>query len=741
MKQLIILSFALLGWQCFGQSYKTEYAQSLSDRLEFQKAYPIWCELAEESLENTPADLSPLRKAADMAFMMEKYEEALRWDSLLISLNSNVVEDYTQYFELLCLNKRHGELKSAIDLASQRFGGHEKVMPWVNDYNQIKELLNSKSDYIIGDFKTRTKGEEFCAVPYENVVLYVSTNDDAGLINSNYNRTGQEFLSICYLDTLEQDKYKIWQKKFWSRVFYHNQWRAIEQSTSHDGPISFSKDRKMAFITRNHPYWDTINKVKYSRLEQRIFLKNEKKWEEIPFPFNSHLYSNGHAVMDTNGWIVFVTDNPEYSMGGTDLVKTKLEMGKWTAPINLGAQVNTKQNEMFPFVSSNGVLYFSSNGWPGIGGLDIYSFDFYSEKPEHIGAPINTHADDFGFYINEETGHGFISSNRESWNDKIYTIYKEPFKCVATLNLTSCREEPLVDRTIFFKDLKSNKIQELTTDNNGQISISTFVKGRNYQFLYAGDEDMTADSIVFEPVKNGNLAYHLTSNFTKHFTSLKFEGSMGERIDNIVMYAYQSDGKVKNQYVSTNSIFTFLDEGATAIDSITLEVVNYEDLRFSIPKNRTVECIDTFVYTLKLTQLPDSQYIQIKNILYDFDKYNLRPESQVELDKLVSYMNEHPKYKVELQSHTDCRGSYAYNERLSENRSKSCVNYILSKGISKTNITAKGYGEYQLLENCPCEDEVVSDCSIQQHQLNRRTVFLLITPENQVLDNTKLRVD
>jgi outer membrane protein OmpA-like peptidoglycan-associated protein len=697
--------------------------------------------LADEAVEKKEADLFPIREAANMAFMMEKYEEALRWDSLLISLNSAVVKDYTQYFELLCLNKKYDDLRSAIDLASQRFNGHPDVMQWAKNLKEVMELQQANSDYIIGEFKTRTKGEEFCAVPYENIVLYVSTNDDAGLINSNYKRTDQEFLSVCYLDTLEQDKYKIWQKKFWSRLFFHNQWRDIEQSTSHDGPIAFSKDGKMALLTRNHPYWDTINKVKYARLEQRVFLKNEKKWEEIPFPFNNRFYSNGHAVMDTNGWILFVTNNPEYSTGGTDIVKTKLEMGQWTTPINLGPLVNTSKNEMFPFVSSGGELYFSSNGWPGVGGLDIFSYDFYSEKPEHIGAPINTNADDFGFYINDDTGHGFISSNREAWSDKIYTIYKEPFKCSVTLHLTSCQNKPLVDRTVLFTDLKSNKVQELKTNTEGKITVTSFDEGRNYQFLYKGEKDMTADSLVFEPVKDGNLAYNLTSKYTKHLTRLVFEGSQGERIDNIVMYTYQSDGKVKNQYVSTNSTFTFLDEGATAIDSITLEVVNYEDVRFSIPKNSKIECIDTIVYTLKLTQLPDSQYIQIKNILYDFDKYNLRPESQIELDKLVSYMNEHPKFNVELQSHTDCRGSYKYNERLSDNRSKSCVNYILSKGISKTRITPKGYGEYQLLEDCPCEDEVESDCTIQQHQLNRRTVFLLITPENQVLDNNKLRVD
>ncbi len=741
MKQFFYISFLLLSFQSFGQSYKTEYAQSLSNRLEYQRAYPIWCELAEEALENKKPDLFPIRQAANTAFLMEKYEEALTWDSILIFQNSDVVSDYLQYFELLCLNNKHDDLKGAIELGSQRFKGHSEVMLWAKNLREILEIQNSKSDYEISDFSTRSKGEQFCAVPYENIILYVSTNDDAGLINSEYKRTGQEFLSICYLDTTELEKYKIWQKKFWSRLYFHNQWREIDQATSHDGPISFSPDGKLAFLTRNHPYWDTINKVKYSRLEQRIFSKNEDGWEEITFPFNSHLYSNGHAVMDTNGWIVFVSDNPAYSMGGTDIVKTKLEMGKWTEPINLGTQVNTMKNEMFPFVSSEGTLYFSSNGWPGIGGLDIYSSDLLSDKPEHIGSPINTNADDFGFYLNEETGHGFISSNREDWSDKIYKIYKEPFKCTVNLMLTTCKNNGLPDRTIIFKDFKTNKIQELKTNKDGKLSITTLEKGRKYQLLFEGEENMTSDSIVFEAVKNGNLSYNLTSNYAKYITSLKFKGNTGERIDNIVMYIYHSDGKVKNQYVSTTSAFNFIDEGVTAIDSITLEVVNYEDVKFIIPNYIPTECIDTLVYTINLQQLPDSQYIQIKNILYDFDKYNLRAESKTELDKLVSYMKSHPKYKVELQSHTDCRGTYKYNERLSENRSKSCVNYILSQGISKNKITAKGYGEYQLLENCPCEDEIVSDCSDEQHQLNRRTVFLLITPENEILDNNKLKID
>jgi len=120
--------------------------------------------------------------------------------------------------------------------------------------------------------------------------------------------------------------------------------------------------------------------------------------------------------------------------------------------------------------------------------------------------------------------------------------------------------------------------------------------------------------------------------------------------------------------------------------------------------------------------------------LYNFDKFSLRPEGEVELNKIVKYMKEHPELKVELSSHTDSRGTTKYNNKLSNSRSSSCVNYIISKGIPSKMITAKGYGETMLVNKCK---EGVW-CSIEEHQANRRTELKLISPTNQSLDNNKL---
>jgi len=125
--------------------------------------------------------------------------------------------------------------------------------------------------------------------------------------------------------------------------------------------------------------------------------------------------------------------------------------------------------------------------------------------------------------------------------------------------------------------------------------------------------------------------------------------------------------------------------------------------------------------TLWVEKVKVEHKIVLENIYYNFDKWDLLPESKVELDKLVKLMKDNPEWKAELGSHTDCRGSDAYNQILSQKRSDSAVAYIVSKGISADRITAKGYGETQLVNKC--DDGV--PCSAAEHRKNRRTEFII----------------
>ena len=118
--------------------------------------------------------------------------------------------------------------------------------------------------------------------------------------------------------------------------------------------------------------------------------------------------------------------------------------------------------------------------------------------------------------------------------------------------------------------------------------------------------------------------------------------------------------------------------------------------------------------------------IDIKPIYFDLDKYNIRKDASIELNKIVKLMKEYPKMVIELGSHTDCRQSKKYNMNLSNNRAKASAAYIVKNGISKKRIYGKGYGESKLTNNCPCEEKVKSPCSEQEHQNNRRTEFVIV---------------
>jgi outer membrane protein OmpA-like peptidoglycan-associated protein len=115
----------------------------------------------------------------------------------------------------------------------------------------------------------------------------------------------------------------------------------------------------------------------------------------------------------------------------------------------------------------------------------------------------------------------------------------------------------------------------------------------------------------------------------------------------------------------------------------------------------------------------------VKPIYYELNSFELTQQSKEELERVVIVLNDNPNLMVELGSHTDCRGTIAFNDRLSENRAKASVQYIQKRITNPKRIFGKGYGESQLKVNCPCEGEIISSCSEEEHQLNRRTEFVI----------------
>jgi outer membrane protein OmpA-like peptidoglycan-associated protein len=700
MKQLLsIIAIFHFSFFSFSQTMKEEYATKLSSTLNYSEAYPVWAEMASKSIKKNENNWGYVRKAIEAATNTEQYDKALMWAEKLTANSDTCSQDWLNYFDLLLINSKSNRLMGAIDSALSRTPNSTKIQEWKKSAPLILKQLTDNSEYTIANYRQIKKGEEFCAVPYKGAVVLVSNRRNTGFVNRNYSWTGQYFTDLIAIgDTVDISTDKLWKE--------------VKRTNPHDGPISFSKDNKTAILTVNQKEIDQVGGIKFSRLELKIYREKNGEWSEEVFPYNNKTYSVGHGVLDQQGNLYFASDKPG-GLGGVDIYKSTYTNGSWSEPVNLGSKVNTWRDEVFPFVSNNGTLYFSSNGWPGNGGLDVFYQENDKSNPKHIGNPINTNADDFGIYVDETTGRGFLSSNRNVYKDEIYTISKPIYKIEAEITLTTCDNKPLDKKQILVKNSKTGIEDAMTTDAKGKISIKPSINS-SYVFSFAGDEQLDAVKSEKTFDKEGKFPISLSAKYKAKSLKLKVVDQDGKNIIGAQL-TYYSKGASGKKILTADAPIIISQAEIAEVDSIVGYMINYSDCKFIMPKNES--CSSDPTVSMNFIKKQDSEFIKLENIYYDFDLWNIRPEGKIELDKLVKYMKEHPELPVELGSHTDCRGSDYYNEWLAERRSESCVKYVKKMGIPSDKIIAKGFGEKQLYNKCA--DGV--KCSEAEHQENRRT--------------------
>src|SRR5690606_6284430 len=374
--------------------------------------------------------------------------------------------------------------------------------------------------------------------------------------------------------------------------------------------------------------------------------------EPVFLPLNEDPnFWNSTPAFSPDGEILYFASNRPGGYGGTDLYKaTRVANGDFGNVQNLGPEINTPGNEMFPMPVASGEFFFASDGHPGFGKLDLFVAETKEGKTQirNLGKNINSVADDFGIFFTNYPNEGFITSNREGGvgDDDIYYFQDatpKPKIVNVFLNVTT---------------------KEKTAEGEEEILPQTRV------VLYDASKKMVG------------------GDFTNTKGLVRFQLEVEEDFSLIAS---------KNGYF-TQSI-SYSTAGKTP---------DPEDLVQDI----TNVNLDT---TIVLEQLVLEKAIVLENIYYDLDKADIRPDAATELDKLVKILQDNPSIKIELSSHTDDRASDAYNQDLSQRRAESAVEYLVSQGIERDRLVAKGYGESQLIiENATTEEE---------HQINRRTEF------------------
>jgi peptidoglycan-associated lipoprotein len=566
------------------------------------------------------------------------------------AVKASLPKPEAQYWLADCI-KKNGRYQQAIEefvKYRQLVPGDPRTEQQIRSCELAIEWTENPEPYKVDELKEVNSRESDFSPAYARddygMIYFTSSRDDAQGSKSNA-ATGQNFTDI-----------------FESRLDKKGKWSTpvpaeYLNSEFEDGTPSLSADFREIYFTR----------CEVGKREKKgcVIMHSEREGLSWATPVKVDLLADtlvaAHPSISSDGLVLYFVSDMPGGFGGKDIYRvirtTKAET--WSHPENLGPDINTKGNELFPFIRDDGSLYFASDGHVGMGGLDIFKATPQADERWvvlNMKSPVNCNADDFGIIFEPGTESGLFSSTRKGrGDDDIYSFVLPPLRFSVT---------GLV------KDEKT-----------GQP-----VQGAMIQLIASDGANMQG-----EVGTGGDFKFNLNPNVDYIFLASK-KGYL--------------NGKEK-------------------------ETTRGQD------KSRE------FMVTILLT--PIDRPIELPNILYDFGKWDLRPESMVSLDRLIETLNDNPNVTIELMSHTDSRDTEEYNLDLSQKRAQSVVDYLVGKGISRDRLTAKGYGESSpktvdalIVRDNPflkagvvlTEQYINSLANDEQkeiaHQINRRTEFKVL---------------
>jgi len=493
-------------------------------------------------------------------------------------------------------------------------------------------------------------GAEFAPIVRGEELIFTASRKD-----KVYKNNGQQMLGL-YKTKLNQklDETGNAPERFSANIF---------KEDVNEGTPAFSKDGKTMILARGN------NGKRKGGLDVDLFISRlgeGNTWSEPQrLPISDSTAWDGSPAFSVDGKTLYFASNRAGGQGGIDLYRTSIDAsGRFSRPVNMGRDINTPGDEMFPYVSADAKLYFASDGHPGLGKLDVFVATRSGgvTRVENMGQPINSPADDFGLIFTEPE-KGFLASNREGGkgDDDIY----------------------------FFEEGTTTTEAPPTIAQNAPKTVRYFLAGT-----------VSANEQPVAPLDSARVRI--------------IDDATGQPIAEVVTGQPGTFGKYPLQEGKDYTILAERKGYLTRREPFTMQGKSIPEVFLTKPQTDT-----TFNVAILLDKATLNRTFVLENIYYDLDKFNIRPDAAEELDKLVTILKDNPTLKIELSSHTDVRAPDAYNMRLSQNRAKSAVDYIVSKGVDADRMVAKGYGETQLVvKNAKTEEE---------HQRNRRTEFKILS--------------
>ena len=634
-----ILAVLLLG-NIFAQERRLVKGNKEYEEYSFSPAIDIYKKVLDKGYVNS--DL--LQKLGNSYYFNANYEEAEKiYKQLIETYGSEVGPEY--FFRYAQTLKTLGDYTNG-DSIMARFADmtsndlRSKILKTAKDYKE--EIARNSGRYELDLFEYNSKYSDFAPAFYKEGLIFSSDRDTGNLARYRHTWNSKDFLDIYKVNADSSSR---------NTVVKMN----MVNSRLHESTSVATKDGNTKYFTRNNFIDGKSTKDDEGVVRLKIFriIWKDGQWSNLEeLPFNSDGYSVAHPALSLDEkTLYFASDMPD-SKGESDIYKVIInEDGTFGLPENLGLPINTEARETFPFVSSENILYFSSDGHPGLGGLDIFGIKIknggFTRSVLNVGEPVNSKWDDFSYIIKEDNKRGYFASNRAEGMgaDDIYGFLENRpliFECLQPITGTvrdKISNKVLVGATVKVINEDNEEILSAITDNRGNYTLSCDCNQGNF---------VRAQTQGYMPAEE---------------------------------YLPISKGK------------------ATIIDFyLEREIIKAgfgDDL---------------------------AKLLQLSTIYFDFGKYNVRTDAEIEIQKVIAAMEKYPSLKIKANSHTDSRGRDSFNLWLSQKRAEATVNYMILQGISSERLKGEGFGETRLVNEC---DDGVK-CTSAEHQLNRRSEFIIL---------------
>jgi outer membrane protein OmpA-like peptidoglycan-associated protein/tetratricopeptide (TPR) repeat protein len=706
------------------------------DRLFKKFAFPAAVEEYKAALNKDENNIEAKEKLARTYIILNDYASAEPLLESLAKLQNAKANNKLLYGLALRANKKYKEADAVFNEYALLNPSDPRAAELANGLSAVEELLKDNGTHVIEPA--------------------VAENSDASDFGVSYYRDNSIIFSSNRGTSAFVGRVDSWTERKYYDLFVSNGGKVTSLSKSkvinrkyHEGPATFTKDFSEMIFTRSN-ILKKVGKSKDGIVKLKLYSSKydsvKGKWSKpTELPFNSSEYSVAHPSLSKDGKrLYFISDMPG-GYGETDIYVSFKEASGWGPPMNLGNKVNTPGREMFPFISQDGTLFFSSDSRTGLGGLDIYSASFSNGEwgnVMNLGAPVNSEADDFNYVLDESGKLGYFVSNRigGKGDDDIYKLQRKGVKICGTV-VDAETNLPIQDAKVNMM-LVDKIIASKKTDEKGNFCF-TADPGKEYKFEASKEKYETNSANIKVALSNPNFAIPLSPAKEKPpvaaDNTAKWPDIDPSKGITLIVCAKErgkgnmAEANVEVQIKETGARKTCLT-GKDCKCKFVIE--SNKEYFISVSKDGYSTATKTIntkgekpgttkLVELTLDQLRQGLTVRLENIYYDLDKWNIRPDAAKELDNLVDILKKYPNMEIELSSHTDSRASDQYNLILSARRAKACVDYLKNKGIDIRRLLAVGYGETKLTNKCANGVK----CSEAEHQRNRRTEFKILKME------------